>query len=71
MDSNHLSFMRQLAYPFLFQYFNELFFFVCFLSSYFSLSLLLSALDLLLLVENKGVEPLTLCVQVRCSSQLS
>ena len=37
----------------------------------FLLILSLSVLMHLFLVENKGVEPLTLCVQGRCSSQLS
>ena len=44
---------------------------VIFILVLFLLILSLSALMHLFLVENKGVEPLTLCVQGRCSSQLS
>ena len=62
MDSNHF-FLCATAYP-------------CYssiLRTLYAIIFLILRLPIenLFLVENKGVEPLTLCVQGRCSSQLS
>ena len=62
MDSNHFYMRHRISL--LFQYFKNFFMLLFFLFSGFRLKTSL-------LVENKGVEPLTLCVQGRCSSQLS
>ena len=62
MDSNHFYMRHRISL--LFQYFKNFLCYYFFLFSGFRLKTSL-------LVENKGVEPLTLCVQGRCSSQLS
>ena len=75
MESNHfLTLCDRPAYPTLFQYFKNFSFFCVLFSLLMCLippGLFESNIPYFSLVENKGVEPLTLCVQGRCSSQLS
>ena len=55
-----------ISYPRMSKIFYSFFYFY-----FYSAFLTLTPLPLILLVENKGVEPLTPCVQNRCSGQLS
>ena len=68
-ESNPFSNLCATAYPFTFCI--SVFYELVFLFVFFLFPLDSSQTFLLFLVENKGVEPLTLCVQGRCSSQLS